>query len=359
MTAETGTSGVHRPGPHNDLTDVDGIRVGHAQRVGDGALTGTTVVLGPAGGMVTAVDVRGGGPATRETDALVPGSLVPTIEAVVLTGGSAYGLDAVGGVVAWLAEQHRGVPVGPEPGHVVPVVPAAALFDLVRGGDFAARPDRDLGWNAATAADAGPVDQGNSGAGTGAVAGGLKGGVGSASTVLSSGVVVAALVAVNAHGSPRDPATGALRGASVGLSDEFSARVPTPDEHERAEARLAQLSSPTTRPLNTTIGVVATTADLDRAEAHRVAVAAHDGLPRALAPVHTLYDGDTLFSTATGTTPLPPDPMRRIPALAELHATAADTVTRAVVHAVLAAESVASPGGEYLCYRDLYPEATR
>lgn len=310
--------------------------------------------------MVTAVDARGGGPATRETDALVPGSLVPTIEAVVLTGGSAYGLDAVSGVVSWLEEEHRGVPVGPDPGHVVPVIPAAALFDLGRGGAFTMRPDPELGRQAVENAGPGPLDQGNVGAGTGAVAGGIKGGIGSASAVLPSGVVVAALVAVNAHGSPREPETGALRGASsLGLSEEFPSRTPEAAEHERAESRLARAGTATMQPLNTTIGVVATSGDLDRAEAHRVAVAAHDGLARAMAPAHTLYDGDTLFTAATGTTPLPTDPTRRIPALAELHASAADTVTRAVVHAMLNAASVTTSGGEYLCYRDLYPEATR
>lgn len=130
-----------RSGPRNALTDVAGLRVGHAQRAGAGWLTGTTVILAPEGGMVAGVDVRGGGPATRETDALDPRTLVPRVEAIVLTGGSAYGLAAADGVARWLEERGRGFPVGPGPGEVVPIVPAAGLFDLGRGGDFGARPD--------------------------------------------------------------------------------------------------------------------------------------------------------------------------------------------------------------------------
>ncbi|SCD61749.1 putative pantetheine hydrolase, partial [Streptomyces sp. DvalAA-14] len=170
--------GAGQPGTLNALTDVAGLRVGHAGRRGDGWLTGVTVVLAPEGGAVTAVDVRGGGPGTRETDALDPRNLVQRIEAVVLTGGSAFGLDAASGVVGWLEEQGRGFPVG-GPGRVVPVVPAAALFDLGRGGRWDARPGPELGRAAVMAAAAtpegAPVAQGCVGAGTGAVAGGPQG----------------------------------------------------------------------------------------------------------------------------------------------------------------------------------------
>ncbi|MEV4437580.1 P1 family peptidase, partial [Streptomyces sp. NPDC049577] len=188
--------------PHHDaLTDVPGLRVGHARR----GLTGTTVVLTEPGGATAAVDVRGGGPGTRETDALDARNLVQRVEAVVLTGGSAFGLDAASGVAAWLEDAGRGFRVGPDPAQVVPVVPAAALFDLGRGGDWRARPDAALGREAAEAAartpSGAPVAQGNVGAGTGAVAGGLKGGIGTASTVLPSGITVAALAAVNAAGA--------------------------------------------------------------------------------------------------------------------------------------------------------------
>ncbi|MEW2039907.1 P1 family peptidase, partial [Streptomyces sp. NPDC005534] len=202
------------------LTDVAGLRVGHATRTGDGWLTGTTVVLTPEGGAVAAVDVRGGGPGTKETDALDPRNLVQRVEAVVLTGGSAYGLDAASGVMAWLEERGRGVRVGPDPLHVVPVVPAACVFDLGRGGGFRCRPDAATGRAAVEAADASEpgaeVPEGRVGAGTGAVVGEMKGGVGTASVVLGSGVTVGALVVANAAGSVMEPETGALYGELVG-----------------------------------------------------------------------------------------------------------------------------------------------
>lgn len=204
-------------GTTDSITDVPGLRVGHARVAGDGALSGTTVVLAPVGGVVAAVDVRGGGPGTRETDALDPRNVVRRIDAVVLTGGSAYGLDSAAGVMAWLEERRRGVRVGPDPSHVVPVVPAACVFDLGRGGDFTARPDASTGRAAVEAADASGdhahVETGAVGAGTGAVVGGLRGGVGTASVVLESGITVGALVVVNAVGSAVDPATGALYGS--------------------------------------------------------------------------------------------------------------------------------------------------
>ena len=198
------------PGPTNSLTDVDGIRVGHAQRVGDGWLTGTTVVLAPPHGAVGGVDVRGGGPGTRETDLLDPRNLVERVHAVVLSGGSAFGLAAADGVMGRLARDGVGFPMG-GPGDVVPIVPGAVIFDLGRGGVFANRPGPAMGesaYDAATAAAPAPGSpgQGCVGAGTGAVAGGLKGGVGTASAVLSDGSTIAALVVVNALGSSVDPA---------------------------------------------------------------------------------------------------------------------------------------------------------
>ncbi|WP_329182163.1 P1 family peptidase [Streptomyces sp. NBC_01477] len=368
-----------RRGAADALTDVAGLRVGHAGRAGDGWLTGVTVVLAPEGGAVTAVDVRGGGPGTRETDALDPRNLVPSVEAVVLTGGSAFGLDAASGVVAWLEEQGRGFRVG-GPGQVVPVVPAAALFDLGRGGDWGARPGPALGRAAVEAAAASqegaPVPQGNAGAGTGAVAGGLKGGVGTASLVLPSGTTVAALAVVNAAGSVVDPDTGALwagPGTSGGprpAAGPAAAGGPVPpDVLARARRRLAEAAAATAdrqaRPLNTTLAVVATDAVLTRAQAHKLAGTAHDGLARAVRPVHLLSDGDTVFAMATGRRPLVPpgggaaDPAFGVHieagALNEVLAAGADALTRAVRHAVLAAESVEGPGGVFPCYRDLYP----
>ncbi|MEU6283383.1 P1 family peptidase [Streptomyces sp. NPDC047028] len=333
------------------LTDVAGLRVGHADRRGDGWLTGTTVVLAPEGGAVAAVDVRGGGPGTKETDALDPRNVVRRVDAVVLTGGSAYGLDAASGVMAWLEERRRGVPVGVDPAHVVPVVPAACVFDLGRGGDFGARPDAALGRAAVEAAAASergaPVREGCVGAGTGAVAGRLKGGVGSASTLLGSGITVAALVVANAAGSVLDPETGTLYG------EFFQGRVEYPRAavHEAARRRLdgaAARNAPP--PLNTTLAVVATDADLSKAQAQKLAGTAHDGIARAVRPVHLLHDGDTVFALATGDRPLDGHPL----ALNEILAAGADLVTRAIVRAVRAAEPVDGPGGVWPSYGELY-----
>ncbi|MDQ0991436.1 P1 family peptidase [Streptomyces sp. V3I7] len=334
------------------LTDVAGVRVGHATRTGDGGLTGTTVVLAPEGGMVAAVDVRGGGPGTKETDALDPRNVVRRIDAIVLTGGSAYGLDAASGVMAWLEERGRGVRVGPDPAHVVPVVPAACVFDLGRGGDFRTRPDADLGRAAVEAAAASapgvPVDEGCVGAGTGAVVGALKGGVGTASTVLDSGITVAALVVANAAGSALDLETGVLYG------ELFQGRVRYPEAgvHAVARERLAEAAARNTPPpLNTTLAVVATDAELTKAQAQKVAGTAHDGIARAVRPVHLMNDGDTVFALATGARPLDAgDPL----ALNGILAAGADLVTRAIVRAVRAAEPVDGPGGSWPSYRELY-----
>ncbi|MEU8591775.1 P1 family peptidase [Streptomyces sp. NPDC048664] len=336
------------------LTDVTGLRVGHATRSGDGWLTGTTVVLAPEGGAVAAVDVRGGGPGTKETDALDPRNLVQRVEAVVLTGGSAYGLDSASGVMAWLEEHGRGVRVGPGPTHVVPVVPAACVFDLGRGGDFSARPDAALGWEAVRAAAASPpgapVAQGCVGAGTGAVAGPLKGGVGTASTVLASGITVGALVVCNAAGSAVDPETGALYG------ELFQGRVDLParEVHRAAQREVAGLAADAQArrpPLNTTLAVVATDADLTKAQAQKLAGVSHDGMARALRPVHLLHDGDTVFALSTATRPLPQtDPL----ALNEILTAAADLVSRAITRAVRAATPTATPSGTWPSYESLY-----
>ncbi|MGW0829578.1 P1 family peptidase [Streptomyces prunicolor] len=334
------------------LTDVAGVRVGHATRAGDGWLTGTTVVLAPEGGAVAAVDVRGGGPGTKETDALDPRNLVQRVDAIVLTGGSAYGLDAASGVMAWLEEQGRGVRVGVDPAHVVPVVPTACVFDLGRGGDFKARPDAGTGRAAVEAAAiSGPgvrVREGSVGAGTGAVVGALKGGVGTASIVLESGITVAALVVANAAGSATDPETGVLYG------ELFQGRVeyPEPHVHEAAQLRLTEAAEKNAPPpLNTTLAVVATDADLTKAQAQKLAGTAHDGIARAVRPVHLLNDGDTVFTLATGTRPLDAEnPL----ALNEVLAAGAEVVTRAIIRAVRAAEPVDGPGGTWLSYEELY-----
>ncbi|MFF4834667.1 P1 family peptidase [Streptomyces sp. NPDC001315] len=334
------------------LTDVAGVRVGHATRTGDGWLTGTTVVLAPEGGAVAAVDVRGGGPGTKETDALDPRNVVQRVEAIVLTGGSAYGLDAASGVMAWLEEQGRGVSVGADPTHVVPVVPAACVFDLGRGGDFRARPDAATGRAAVEAAAASApgarVREGCVGAGTGAACGPVKGGVGTASTVLDSGITVGALVVANAVGSVMDPDSGVLYG------ELFQGRVDCPEArvHEAARRRLAEAAARNTPPLlNTTLAVVATDAALSKAQAQKLAGTAHDGIARAVRPVHLLNDGDTVFTLATGARPL--DAERPL-ALNEILEAGADLVTRAIVRAVRAAESVDGPGGAWPSYESLY-----
>ncbi|AXI75793.1 peptidase S58 family protein [Streptomyces cavourensis] len=340
------------------LTDVAGIRVGHAEVAGAGALSGTTVVLAPEGGAVAAVDVRGGGPGTRETDALDPRNLVQRVDAVVLTGGSAYGLDAASGVMGWLEEQGRGVRVGPEPTQVVPVVPAAALFDLGRGGDWRARPDTSTGRAAVEAAAASgpgaPVAEGSVGAGTGAVAGQLKGGIGTASVRLPSGVTVAALVAVNAAGSVLDPRTGVLFGEyGVGEPPAYPAAATHAAavrrlEQAREEREAAAGGAP---PFNTTIAVVATDAALVRAQAQKLAGTAHDGMARAVRPVHLLTDGDTVFALATGRVAVESEN----PAVVnEILAAGADVLARAIVKAVRAARSVQGPGDTFLAYTDLY-----
>ncbi|KNX35985.1 P1 family peptidase [Luteipulveratus halotolerans] len=341
-------------GPTNSLVDVAGIRVGHAQRIGDGWLTGTTCVLAPDDGAVAGVDVRGGGPGTRETDLLDPRNMVERVHAVVLTGGSAYGLAAASGVADTLGRNGIGLSMG-EPGEVVPLVPAAVIFDLKRGGDFTRRPDAAMGEAAHDAASDEAVAQGNVGGGTGAKAGGLKGGVGSASAVLADGTTVAALVVANPMGSCVDPRTGELYAGRFGLPGEFDhLRRPDPAELatavERAEERALQ--SGLRYGMATTIGVIATDATLTKAQCQKVAGVGHDGMARAVRPVHTMFDGDTLFALATGERDAP-DPV----AFHGLLEAAADCVTRAIGHALLASETVEAAGIRWRSYREAFPSA--
>jgi L-aminopeptidase/D-esterase-like protein len=341
-----GQIGGVRPGPNNALTDVAGLRVGHAQ-VAD-ALSGTTVVLAPAEGAVAGVDVRGAAPGTRETDLLHPHNTVQRVHAIVLSGGSAFGLAAADGVMARLAAAGVGFPV---PGAVVPIVPAAVLFDLGRGGpadDPALRPTAATGAAAVDAATGGPIVQGAVGAGTGALVGGLRGGIGTASAVLDDGTTVAALAAVNAAGSAVEPASGELLAARLGLPGEF----PPPQVGAAARAELAAVAESVRPRLGTatTLAIVATDATLDKAGCGRLATMGHDGLARALAPVHTAVDGDTVFGLATCARPVVD-----VVGLMALHAAAADVVSRAVVHAVLAAETVTGTA-KFRSYRDVVAE---
>ena len=331
------------------LTDVPGIRVGHETRVGRGWRTGTTVVLLPHG-TVGSVDVRGGGPGTRETDLLHPTATVSEVHAICLTGGSAYGLAAATGVMTYLEGRGVGFTVGPEAHEVVPIVPAAVVFDLGRGGSFDNRPDESFGLRAATAARVRPSPSGAIGAGTGARSRGLQGGVGGASKLVAhdtwaDGIVVAALAVVNSAGSVIDRDTGL-----PWMLGDLDLRHPS----EADRVRLRDHLDTATPALNTTIGVVATTAILTKAECARVATVAHDGLARAIRPVHSMLDGDTIFAVATGRDELPPAPDRaRNVMLNEVLAAAADCFATACTNAITMAES----NGGAPAYRDLCPSA--
>ncbi|MGP3965792.1 P1 family peptidase [Nonomuraea sp. 3N208] len=365
--------------------DVAGLRVGHAHRVGGGYRTGTTVVLAPAEGAVAGVDVRGAAPGTRETELLDPRNLVERVHAVVLTGGSAYGLAAACGVVERLADAGIGYPVS---GGVVPIVPAAVIFDLGRGGAFRAVPDALLGTAAHDAAThaspsqgtatpvalgggpgtsssggtatpvsgeaaarptavpalgtAPPTASGSIGAGTGAMAGGLAGGVGTASVILPDGTTVAALAVANPVGSVLDPADGTLAGTRYGLPGEFDhLRPPAPHDVQAWNPRKAPS-------FNTTIGVVATDRTLTKAQCGKLAAVAHDGLARAIRPAHTMTDGDTIFAMATCAAPAPAQDEFQ-----DMLAAAADVFSRAVAHAVLAATGREGAPA----YLDVFPSA--
>jgi putative pantetheine hydrolase len=339
-----------RPGPTNTLVDVAGLRVGHAQRTGDGWLSGTTVVLAPPGGAVAGVDVRGGGPGTRETDLLDPRNGVERVHGVVLSGGSAYGLASATGVVRRMAADGVGLLVGPARDILVPILPGAVVFDLGRGGDASLHPGEELGAAAYDDAHGGPVRQGSVGAGTGTVVGTLRGGIGSASAVLDDGTTVAALAVVNAVGAPFDPRTGELLGAALGFPGEFDLGRPDADDVARVVA--AAEAGPTGPLLHTTLGVVATDVALTKAQAGKLAALAHDGMARAIRPVHSMFDGDTVFGLATGDRP-PPDPL----AFHAVLASCADVFARAVAHGVLAATTVQTPAGRWLSYRDAFPSA--
>lgn len=280
---------------NNTLTAVPGIRVGHMTHP-EGA-TGCTVVLCPEGA-VGGVDQRGGAPGTRETDLLRPMHLVEQVHAVLLAGGSAFGLAAADGVMRYLEERGIGYPTGAGP---VPIVPAAILFDLMIGSP-AVRPDAAMGYAACEAATDAPVAQGSVGAGTGCRVGALlgnalatKGGIGSASIDLGDGLVVAALIAVNAFGDIVDESGKIIAGMRDG-----SGGFPGVLNMMRFMARM---TDPPAASQNTVIGVIATNARLTKEQVNKIAQMAHDGLAQAVRPAHTLFDGDTIFALATGSIP--------------------------------------------------------
>jgi L-aminopeptidase/D-esterase-like protein len=324
----------------NAITDVPRVKVGHdTDRRG---VTGCTVVL-CQGGAVGGVDVRGSAPGTRETDLLRPVNLVQQAHAVLLTGGSAYGLDAAGGVMRWLEERGIGFDVGVG---VVPIVPAAVLFDLAIGDP--ARPDAEAGYRACQAATDGPVAEGCVGAGTGATVGKIlglsyatKSGLGTASVKIGKGIVVGAIVAVNAFGDVINPETGQIvAGARNPVVGGFA------DTARRMQGGLGQTVLGLA---NTTLAVVATSAYLTKEGANKVAQMAHDGLARSIRPVHTMFDGDTVFALSTGE---PPQRGKGVdPSV--VGTAAAHVLARAVVRAARQAESL----GGVPAARDLSPNS--
>jgi L-aminopeptidase/D-esterase-like protein len=319
-----------RAGPRNLLTDVAGLRVGNTE---DARIrSGVTVVLcdQPA---IAAVQVLGGAPGTRETDLLEPHNSVEKVHAIVLSGGSAFGLDSASGVQAYLRERGVGVRVHDLS---IPIVPAAILFDLVNGGDKdwgRYPPYRDLGYEAAEQASE-TFGIGSAGAGYGALTAGLKGGLGSASTLLANGITVSALVAVNAVGSITVGDTRHFWAAPFEIGDEFGALgMPASPPGDATDVRL-KFRSGNSPAANTTIAVIATDAVLTKAGAKRLAMSAHDGLARAIWPAHTPADGDLVFSLATGGSGVAPEGDAAI----ELGAAAAATMARAIARGVFAAE---------------------
>ncbi len=330
-------------GPRNLITDVEGLRAGNAgdQR----ALSGVTVLL-PDRPVIASVDVRGGAPGTRDTDALDPACLIEAVHGFALSGGSVFGLEAASGVVSWLARRGVGFTFGPQP-VPCPLVPSAILFDIMNGGakDWGEEPPyRKLALQACEAA-AEDFALGNAGAGLGAVAGRFKGGLGSASARWG-GFTLGALVAVNSMGSPVVPGTNDLWAADYALDDELPrpARV-RPSGHTLTEGTKFELANPPLPGSSTTIAVVATDAILTKAEVRRLAIMAQDGMARAVRPMHTPFDGDTVFALASGRRPLP-EP--RAHALSHLGSVAADTLARAIGRGVWEASSL----GPWLCYRD-------
>lgn len=341
------TNPINNKKIHNSLTDVRGITVGHFTDLD--LMTGVTVILATHG-TVGGVDVRGAAPGTREIDLLNPVNLVETVHAVAICGNSAFGLNAVGGVMRFLEERGIGLPVGDD--RVVPIVPAAVLFDLGRG-QREGHVSEAFGYRACENAATGPIRQGNVGAGTGAVAGSLKGGIGTASETLEDGITVGGLVAVNSFGSPVDPETGRFYARHLETAGEFGNLRPDPPP-PKGTSRSEHPGNPGR---HTTIGVVATDATLTKAQATRVAQAAHDGLARAIYPAHTMFDGDAIFVLATGEVELPDRKTLygsgKIESLSRLGSSSANVLSRAIIHAMLAAETA----GSFSCYRDKYPRA--
>ena len=325
-----------KPGPRNLITDIPGLRVGCVED--EAVRTGVTVAICPEA-WTAAVDVRGGGPAVRETDTLRPENSFSRAHAVCFSGGSVFGLAAADGVVAALSAREHGLKLSPDT-PAIPIVPAACLHDLANGGDKAwglSPPYRELGMRAVAAAAA-DFSLGSAGAGRGAMAGIRKGGLGSASIDLGEGLLVAALVAANPVGTPYMPDGETFWAWPYEIDGEFGGRRPGADMPPLVEPIPddSKLAARLKAGANTTLALVATTADLSTAEAQRMAMMAHDGMARAVRPSHSPFDGDVCFALASGATALGPDPLRGL-RRARIGAAAADCVARAIARAVHAA----------------------
>jgi L-aminopeptidase/D-esterase-like protein len=327
------TKNIGGPGPLNTIADVKGIAVGQAH---DGeAWSGVTVIL-PDTAAEAAVDVRGGGPGTRETEALNAWNLVHAADAIVLSGGSVYGLAAADGVAAWLGARGRGYQAVATPGVPrSPIVPAAILFDLANGGDKnwgIEPPYRALGIRAADSVSR-EIALGTAGAGYGAFAGSLKGGIGSASWHTADGVTVGAIVAVNSFGSVVVPGTSHFWAGPFEIGDEFGGRGAIAARARGDEWGAAKVDPSALA--NTTVACIATDVALDASELRRVAVMAQDGIARAIRPVHSPFDGDTVFALSTAKRALPEGP--RNFHVMRIGSIAADALARAVARGVHAA----------------------
>lgn len=358
---------TRRHGPNNAITDVDGILVGHHQRTDGTYQTGTTVVWAP-GQAVGSVHIGGGWPGTINTNVLQPGKAEQKIDVAFMTGGSYYGLRVFGGIIEWLEQGRHGMPSGPMPEHVNPLVAGAVVYDLHRGGNFKSRPDHDFGVAAMKAARAGPVTQGNVGAGAGTRANGgllLKGGIGTASAVFAA-ITVGVLSAVNAAGTPVDLRDCLLRGTSIDVENEFARyRPPTAADCTAlkkarniavsADGEAARLASARAagagaeEHANTTLSVVATNAILTKAQAYQLAYAVNAGNAAVINPFNSGNDGDAVFAMATGKVAI--DDAQ----YAMLLNVAKEIAGRSIAHAMLNATSVRT----LQSYCDALPSACR
>ena len=326
-------------GLHNSIIDVKGITVGNYTDLD--ILSGVTAII-PTERSIAAVDIRGAAPGTRETDLLNPVNLVQLIDSIILSGGSAYGLNAATGAMQYFEEQGRGHPT--DENTVVPIVPQAILYDLKRGAKTG-KITSENAYQACQNSVSKPFPQGNIGAATGALAGPLKGGLGTASETLLNGVTVGAIAGVNSAGHVADPSTGGIYAKHLALQDEFDYLRDLPIK----PAPLLEYKKKVGQ--NTVIAAVATDAQLTKTEATRVAQMAHDGIARAVYPSHTMFDGDTVFTIATGQVRVEVE--NRWMLVNSLGIVAADVLSRAIVHGVLNAESVY----DFKSHRDQFPDA--